>query len=329
MDVEQAVAPDLLGHARYRVDQHLHALERVELAEKGEAVAPAAGRDRARRGDRAALEPVLDHHQLFRRQAPFGEAREQEVRRAHEGVDLGEERLHEGLAPEHVAGADFRHADPAIAGRGPGAERVGARLDHLAVMGADRQVFVQREHDRHVAERPAHGANRLQAEAHHMVEVDHVGAELGEEPLEMRHEAAHVLRGEVEPVEIVRPVERLVGPAPERHERRRLVRHHRRRHAGQIVRRPSGLCPESLEKVVRGDLRAADREGGMGVADDERLHVRTSLLRRAMSAASTARVIRARGEASSGWASSSIQNATERAHHVPALAARRRAARSR
>ena len=134
----------------------------------------------------AAVEAVLDHHELGAGQAPVGEAAEEEARGRDEGVDVGEEALQEELAAHQVGGADLGEADAAFRGRGLGAERAGAGLDHLAVVGADHQVLVQREDDRDVRQCAAGGAQRLDAEAHDVVEVDDVGPAVGEEALEMR-----------------------------------------------------------------------------------------------------------------------------------------------
>ena len=71
MNVEQAVlAPGVRRHAGNRLEQHVHALERVEPAEEGEAIASPMRRGRTGRRRALRRETVLDHMQPLAGQAP-------------------------------------------------------------------------------------------------------------------------------------------------------------------------------------------------------------------------------------------------------------------
>ncbi len=69
-------------------------------------------------------------------------------------------------------------------GRGGWQSRRAGPCNHLAVMGADRQVFVQREDERDIGFRP-HGAQRVHADLQEMVEVHQPHALAQQDRLEL------------------------------------------------------------------------------------------------------------------------------------------------
>ena len=185
VQVEQAVlAPGVRRHARHRVEQHMNALEAVEPAEEGEAAtppvalrlswaAPASGSP-GRSPARASALP----------ESPLDVAVGQEARRRYEGVDQPIEGLQEQLASSQPARADLGEALPAGKCRSPLAQST-CRRDHLAVVVTDREIFVQREHDRNRwPQRATRRPDRLDAEAQHVVEMHEVGRQLAQESLE-------------------------------------------------------------------------------------------------------------------------------------------------
>ena len=221
-----------------------------------------------RRG-RRDVETVLDHAHALARQAPFGIAIGKEAARRDKVIAEAEHGADEPLAAQETRRADFGKALVAVDRRRARAQRAGVALHHLAVMVAERQVFVERQHDARIGQRVAHRVDRLEAESDDVVEVDDV-----------RPAHAHVAQQVA--VDFVRPAVRqhemvvavgvkldLVGAEAEAHQRRGLVPGHRRADPRKVARGNAVDRVQSLVQVVRGDLGAAQRPVGMAVGYDE------------------------------------------------------------
>ena len=193
VDVEDRVAPDVGRDAGDGVDQHADALERVELAEDRRS--GCAGRRARSRAGGAGSPPSRPFSIItsLARGRPHSAKRPSRKREGETKASTSARKLF------RKSSRRIRLAGPISGKQTPHSE--GEALEQSAPeraliiwpwLCADHQVLVQREDDRHVAERAAGGADRLHAEAHGVVEVDHVGPAVGEEALEMAGQAADV-----------------------------------------------------------------------------------------------------------------------------------------
>ena len=126
------------------------------------------------------------------------------------------------------------------------------------MMGADRKVFMQGIDDGHIAQGAARGTDRLNAEAHDVMEIHDIGPQVGQKAFEMRHQGIGVVQAQVEPVIVVGPEQRFVRRLSQRHQGRRAVPCDRGADACHVMCVPSRLLLHALEQVIGCDLRPAD-----------------------------------------------------------------------
>jgi hypothetical protein len=251
-------------------NQDVNALEGRHLTEEGEAAAALlrAGQ-RARRRRRVERQAVLDDEQPVGRQSPVGIALRQEGARRDIGVGKLQHRTHEAFPLQEARRRDIGEAGVAVGRRGTAAKLRALGLHHLAVVVADRQELVERHDDRRIRQRFAHGIERLETEAQHMVEMHDVRPEIADEADEVATDVVGVAVGQEEVVVVV-AVEQDVGRAlAQAHQRRPGMARRRRADPRQIDRAGAGQRVQPLVQIVRGDLGAAERKARMSVADDE------------------------------------------------------------
>jgi hypothetical protein len=129
-------------------------------------------------------------------------------------------RFQEPLAQEELTALNLWKAAVAVAWRRLPARHQCLRLYHLAVVVADRQVFVQSEKDAGVRTMIAHDPDHLDAKIMKVMEMNRRRIDFVEIAAELvQHEREIVLRHEEEIV-AVRPVQRLAGVSVGGHERR-------------------------------------------------------------------------------------------------------------
>jgi hypothetical protein len=134
---------------------------------------PAARRRRCDDGGRLA--PVCLEADLRARDAPVDEALDGVLACGEEVIDEREVGLGEPLAHEEALRADLRKALVTASRRRVRAELPVPRTDELADVVTDRQVLVQRVHDRRVGQRVAYHADRVEADEERVLEMDDVG----------------------------------------------------------------------------------------------------------------------------------------------------------
>src|SRR5690606_28378183 len=151
-----------------RVEKDVDALELRDLAEEAEPRPPGVARYLPRRRHMGRLDPVLQHVEPVRRQAPSDIAVDEEAARADEGVGDLKMALDEELALEDPRRRKVGEAAVALGRARAPAELVARRLHHLPVIEADREIFVERDDDPRLRQRAANLEQRFDAEPEHV-----------------------------------------------------------------------------------------------------------------------------------------------------------------